>query len=121
MVDAHEVKNRGAKVMHILKWAVKQRLEIKEWLAEPDPAIVQWFPVFSEAGPTPVDGAKKMSEEIESYLSAFTSGNANKLVRNCNGDGFEAWRRLAAEYDPTSAMRRVAILRQVQHLCLIHI
>ena len=38
------------------------------------------------------------------------------MVRNA-GDtqGFEAWRRLHNEYDPTSAHRRVAILGLVQN------
>ena len=31
------------------------------------------------------------------------------------GNGLEAWRRLHSEYEPTSSMRRVAILQQVQN------
>merc|ERR1712159_616192 len=50
------------------------------------------------------------------YLVSFTLGDANKIVRNSGtGQGLEAWRRLHNEYDPTSAMRRVAILGQVQN------
>ena len=37
------------------------------------------------------------------------------LVRNSGeGNGLEAWRRLHSEYDPTSSLRRVAILQQIQ-------
>ena len=37
------------------------------------------------------------------------------MVRNSGPDnGLEAWRRLAAEYDPMSSMRRVVILGQIQ-------
>ena len=47
---------------------------------------------------------------------SFTSDAANRIVRNSGeGNGLEAWRRLHSEYDPTSSMRRVAILQQVQN------
>ena len=38
------------------------------------------------------------------------------MVRNSGTDnGLEAWRRLAAEYDPMSSMRRVTILGQIHN------
>ena len=45
------------------------------------------------------------------YLVSFTTGEANKVVRNSGTDGLEAWRRLSNDYDPSSVMRRVTILR----------
>ena len=51
-----------------------------------------------------------------SYLVSFTTDAANRIVRNSgDGNGLEAWRQLHSEYDPTSSMRRVAILQQVQN------
>ena len=50
------------------------------------------------------------------FLVSFTTAAANSIVRNSGeGNGLEAWRRLHSEYDPTSSMRRVAILQQVQN------
>ena len=47
---------------------------------------------------------------------SFTTDAANRIVRNSGeGNGLEAWRRLHSEYDPTSSIRRVAILQQVQN------
>ena len=49
-------------------------------------------------------------------LSSFTTDASNRIVRNAGeGNGLEAWRRLHSEYDPSSTMRRVAILQQVQN------
>ena len=45
-----------------------------------------------------------------------TVGDANKVVRNAgHGNGLEAWRRLHNEYDPSSSVRRVAVLGLVQN------
>ena len=47
---------------------------------------------------------------------SYTTDAANRIVRNSGeGNGLAAWRRLHSEYDPTSSMRRVAILQQVQN------
>ena len=48
-----------------------------------------------------------MVNGIYAYLVNFTTGEANKVVRNSGTDGLEAWRRIHNEYDPTSSMRRV--------------
>ena len=56
-----------------------------------------------------------MVEGIYAYLVSFTTGEANKVVRNSGTDGLEAWRRVHAEYDPTSSVRRVAVLGMVQN------
>ena len=54
-------------------------------------------------------------ESSTQYLVSFTTDAANRIARNAGeGNGLEAWRRLRSEYDPTSSMRRVAILQQVQ-------
>ena len=53
----------------------------------------------------------EMVAGLLAYLVSFTTGEANKVVRNSGTDGLEAWRRLSNDYDPSSVMRRVTILR----------
>ena len=58
--------------------------------------------------------------KLYAYLVSFTTDAANRIVRHSGeGNGLEAWRRLHSECDPTSSMRRVAILRQVQNPPLV--
>ena len=56
-------------------------------------------------------------ENIDDFVGKFYAYlAANRIVRNSGeGDGLEAWRRLHSENDPTSSMRRVAILQEVQN------
>jgi len=50
------------------------------------------------------------------YLVSFTTDSANRILRNSGeGNGLEAWRRLPSEYDPTSSMRLVVVLQQIQN------
>ena len=54
--------------------------------------------------------------KLNADLVSFTTNASNQIVRNAGeGNGLEAWRRLHSEYDPTSSMRRVAILEHVQN------
>ena len=62
-----------------------------------------------------VDGMHSFVEGLYTYLVSFTTGEANKVVRNSGDDGLECWRRLNSEYDPSFSMRRVAILGLVQN------
>ena len=63
-----------------------------------------------DAGSEAVANINAIDSRISTYLTSFTTGDANKIVRNVGpGRGMEAWRRLHAEYDPTSSIRRVAI------------
>ena len=61
---------------------------------------------------------QNLEQKVENnyaYLTSFTTDRANKIVRNPGSQqGLEARRRLHAEFDPTSAMRRVLILGQVR-------
>ena len=108
----------GASVEPVLKWASRQRLMISEKV---DPSMLRrmipWSAEFGEdADPADqVDNIRSMVDGIYTYLVSFTTGDANKVVRNSGTDGLEAWRRLHAEYDPSSSMRRVAILGLVQN------
>ena len=59
-----------------------------------------------EAGDREVADLENVENRIYVYLTSFTSGEANKIVRNVgDGRGLEAWRRLHAEYDPTDGLR----------------
>ena len=62
-----------------------------------------------------IDNIDGMVGGLMAYLVSFTTGEANKVVRNAGSDGVEAWRRLLNEFDPTSAMRRVVILGMVHN------
>ena len=64
-----------------------------------------------DADPTSqIEEAESIVNGILAYLVSFTTGEANKVVRNSGPEGLEAWRRLTNEFDPTSAMRRVVVL-----------
>ena len=41
--------------------------------------------------------------QLYDLLIQITTDGALLIVENCEGQGFEAWRRLAQRYDPTSA------------------
>eukprot|EP00972_Heterocapsa_arctica_P042751 6304687-Heterocapsa_arctica.AAC.1 len=48
----------------------------------------------------------KIIANLCTYLISFTSGDANRVVRDAReGQGLEVWRRLNSEYDPTSSTR----------------
>lgn len=113
----------GSDVERVLKWSVQQRRSIVECLPgrqtqSADGRQVAYSPLFGEEADDldRVPNLRQIATGIYTYLIAFTTGDSNKIVRNAGSDaGFEAWRRLHNEYDPTSAMRRVTILGLVQN------
>ena len=63
-----------------------------------------------------IDDIDDFVGKLYAYLVSFTTDSANRIIRNAGeGNGLEAWKRLHAEYDSTSSMRRVAVLQQVQN------
>ena len=79
--------------------------------------MIPWMDVFGEGAEEEdqIDEIDDFVVKFYAYLVPFTTDAANRIVRNSGeGHGLEAWRRLS-EYDPTSSMRRVAILQQVQN------
>ena len=107
----------GSEIDEASKWAVRQRKVIQSL---PDPGnnrIVSWDDVFGSSADAldQITGMSKFVDGLYTYLVSFTTGDANKVVRNSGPDGLECWRRLNSEYDPTSSMRRVAILGLVQN------
>ena len=106
----------GQKVASLLKWAQQQRKVVVS-SSSPGDREVSTHTVFGRgAGEDEVANLETVENRIYVYLTSFTSGEANKIVRNVgDGRGLEAWRRLHAEYDPTSSIRRVAVLGKVQN------
>ena len=110
------VAKLGDRVGEPLKWAQQQRKNIVS-SAVPGEREVSYYAMFGQgAGQRAIADIEKIESRISTYMTSFTSGDANKVVRNVGeGRGLESWRRLHAEYDPTSSMRRVAILGTVQN------
>ena len=50
-----------------------------------------------------LQGADRIDKQLNQFLLAYTDLAAMTSVENAHGSGFEAWRRLTAEYDPMSA------------------
>ena len=61
----------------------------------------------------PIDVIDDSLENSTPTLCLFSIEAANRIVRIASEDSFDSWRRLHCENDPTSSMRRVAILQQV--------
>ena len=51
----------------------------------------------------PIDEPEKIDKKLNQFLMAYTDGTAITFVENAHGAGFEAWRKLTAEYDPLSS------------------
>ena len=80
--------------------------------------FIPWIDVFGESADEEeqIEEIDDLVGKLYAYLVSFTTDASNRIVRNAGeGNGLEAWRRLHSEYDPTSSMRRVAILQQVQN------
>ena len=107
----------GGDVEVVLSWAGKQRKTIVKEAHFGETKVVTWNDVFGSAADDieKIDDVDGMLEGLGAYLTSFTTGDANKVVRNSGTDSLEAWRRLINEYDPTSSMRRVTILSMVQN------
>ncbi|CAK0904033.1 unnamed protein product, partial [Prorocentrum cordatum] len=87
-----------------LKWAAPQRKKIT---SDGGGDSVNFMDAFGED----IVDLEAKAANLHTYLVSFTTHSANKVVRDAGQhQGLEAWRRLHAEYDPTSAMRRVVIL-----------
>ena len=78
--------------------------------------MISWITVFGEqAGEDEIENIDDFVGKLYAYLVSFKMA-ANRIARNTGeGNGLEAWSRPHSEYDPTSSMRRVAILQQVQN------
>ena len=109
----------GMEIEKALKWAVKQRkMKIVESAVTENQ--VGYDDAFGETSDDPIENFDKVVSGLYMYLISFTTGPANKIVRNAGSDnGLEAWKGLHNQYDPTSALRRVTILQLVQnpHKC----
>lgn len=108
----------GPSIVDPLKWAVRQRKTVVKEIGTLDANRVSaWDPEFGSTADAldQVENIDSIVGGLYTYLVAFTTGDANKIVRNSGPDGLECWRRLHVEYDPTSSMRRVAILGLVQN------
>ena len=108
----------GDDVVTALTWAAQQRkIVAKTCVASQRNRLVPWITVFREqAGEDEIENIDDFVGKLYAYLVSFSTDAANRIVRNSGeGNGLEAWRRLNSEYDPTSSMRRVAILQQVQN------
>ena len=79
--------------------------------------MISWNIVFGDqAAEDEIENIDDCVGKFYAYLVSFRTDAANRIVRNSGeGNGLEAWRRLHSEYDPTSSMRRVAILQKVQN------
>ncbi|CAE7222661.1 ABCG2 [Symbiodinium sp. CCMP2592] len=53
------------------------------------------------------------STELSSALQMVTAKEPFAIVINCSTNGFEAWRRLARRYDPSTASRKRSMLKSV--------
>ena len=109
----------GESILGPLTWAVYQRrIVVKACVQTQRDRLLPWMNVFGEQADETdrIDGIDDFVGKLYAYLVSFTTDAANWIVRNAGeGNGLEAWRRLHGEYDPTSSMRRVAVLQQVQN------
>ena len=97
--------------------ARQRKIVVKTCVASKMNRPVPWITVFGEQ--IAEDEIEKIDDfvgKFYAYLVSFATDAVNSNVQNSGeGNGLEAWRRLHSEYDPTSSMRRVAILQQVQN------
>ena len=69
---------------------------------------------FAELGGTRFSKAK----DLMTLLLKKTSGSAQNLIKSCPPDnGFEAWRRMNAFYEPTLAVRESEVMADFAFLC----
>ena len=109
----------GDQILSALTWAARQRkMVVKACGSSQRDRLIPRIDVFGEGADEEdqIDGIDDFSGKLYAYLVFFTTDAPNRIVRNAGeGNGLEAWRRLHGEYDPSSSMRRVAILQQVQN------
>ena len=106
----------GDRADAMLRWASRQRRMVRQ-TADVNTRQVSYDEEISQADVGElVNQLKKMVSQIYTFMVSFTTGRANKGVRDAGaGEGLEAWQRLHNEYDPSSSVRRVTILGQVQN------
>ena len=106
-------------VLGALTWASRlRRIIVKACGSSQRDRFIPWINVFGEQADEDdqIEGIDDFVGKLHAYLVSYTTDAPNRIVRNAGeGNGLEAWRRLHGEYDPTSSMRRVAILQQVQN------
>ena len=112
------VAKYGDKIIRPLQWAARQRRIVVSTNDNGNDRMIAWSDEFGDGAieDNKIIGIEQMITQLYTYLVSFTTGDANRVVRNAGeGQGLEAWRRLNNEYDPTSSMRRVTILGLVQN------
>ena len=103
----------GDDILAALTWTARQRkIVAKTCVASQWNRKISWNTVFGEqAGEDKIENIDDFVGKLYAYLVSFTTDATNRIVRNSGeGNGLEA-----SEHDPTSSMRRVAILQQVQN------
>ena len=109
----------GDKILGALTWTSRQRkIVVKGCGPSQRDCLLPWIDVLGVGADEEdqIDEIDDFVGKLYAYLVTFTTDAANRIVRNAGEDnGLEAWRRLHSECDPTSSMRRVAILQQVQN------
>ena len=81
----------GSEIDEALKWAVRQR-KVIQFLPDPgNNRIVFWDDVFGSLIDAfdQISGMSKFVDALYTYLVSFTTGDANKVVRNSGLDGLE--------------------------------
>lgn len=112
---SHAKARYGHEVERAFEWAAFQKKVVVT--VAMTAKQVGWADVFGDAADEidKIDNLQGKLDGIMSYMVSFTTGEANKIVRNVGSNNtLEAWRKLRAQYDPMSAMRRVTILGLVQ-------
>ena len=108
----------GDQILSALTWAARQRkIVVKACGSSQKECLIPRIDVFGEGADEEhqIHGIDDFVGKLHAYLVSFTTAASNRIVRNAGeGNGLEAW-RLHSDDDPTSSMRRVAILQQVQN------
>eukprot|EP00972_Heterocapsa_arctica_P066286 9778037-Heterocapsa_arctica.AAC.1 len=91
-----------------MKWVLRQKKTIVATADDNDDCRVGYDEAFDEfLTEDSIADMNKIIANLCTYFISFTSGDANRVVRNAGeGQALEAWHRLNNEHDPTSSMRR---------------
>ena len=90
-----------------------------EWVADEDSPIDDVVGSIDMDGLVEIaqvakDDVRILSSQFYSALAQLTDGEALDIVRNIEGaNGFEAWRLLSKEYDPTGSGRKRTVLSSI--------
>ena len=109
----------GHQILGALTWAPRQRkMVVKACGPSQKDRLITWIDVFGEGADE--DRRDRRDRRFRWKTPRILCLHYNQriatgIVRNAGeGNDLEPWRRPHSEYDPTSSMRRVAILQQVQ-------